>query len=79
MARKTEERLAFEADRMRMRLEGRIVMKSLLNEWEEQLELIHANANAQGRIPRVDLDISDLADISKAARKLLGTAQIDGA
>jgi hypothetical protein len=37
---KSAERLAFEADRMRLRLESRIIMKTILNEMERDLEII---------------------------------------
>jgi hypothetical protein len=73
--RKTPERLAFEADRQRMRLEGRIVMAAIMNELEAELEEIHLSHNERGMIPRVTLDISDLSRISVEARKLIGPVQ----
>jgi hypothetical protein len=76
--RKTPERLAFEADRQRMRLEARIVTKSILNELEAELEEIHLSHNERGLIPRVTLDVTDLSRIEVEARKLIGPVQHDG-
>lgn len=71
---KSPERLAFEADRLRLRLEVRIVEKSILNELEAGLEEIHLSHNDKGLIPRVSLDVSDLSEIQTAARRLIGPA-----
>lgn len=75
---KSAERLAFEADRNRLRLEGRIVMARIMNEMEHELETIHENANERGAIPRVTLEIQDAAVIEREARKIMGTLQIEG-
>lgn len=68
---KTPERLAFEADRARLRLESRIVMKSILNVLEAELEEIHLEHNERGLIPAVTLETADLSRIDVEARKLL--------
>jgi hypothetical protein len=74
---KTPERLAFEADRLRLRLEVRIVEKSILNVLEAKLEEVHLSHNEHGLIPRVSLDISDLSEIDRASQKLLGTVNTE--
>lgn len=79
---KTPERLAFEADRLRMRLEARILIRALLNELEEELEQTHLAFNQRGQIPQVSLVLSDQVKIKAAAQKLLGSTQVieaDGA
>jgi hypothetical protein len=75
--KKSAERLAFEADRQRLRLEGRLLMRQILNEMEHELETIHYNANQSGYIPRVTLEPSDVATIESGARKLMGVLQIE--
>lgn len=74
---KSAERLAFEADRMRLRLEARLVQKIILNDLEHELETIHYNFNQKGQIPVVTLEPQDAAKIETATRKMMGTLQIE--
>jgi hypothetical protein len=74
---KSAERLAFEADRMRLRLEMRLVQKEILNDIEHELEIIHYNANQRGVIPKVTLEPQDVAVIERETKKLVGTLQIE--
>lgn len=74
---KSAERLAFEADRMRLRLEARLIQKIILNEMEHELEIIHYNANQQGHIPRVTLEPADANKIESATKKMMGTMAIE--
>lgn len=76
---KSAERLAFEADRMRLRLEFRLLQKEMLNDIEHELEIIHVNANERGVIPKVTLTPSDAAAIERTTQKLLGTLQVESA
>jgi hypothetical protein len=72
VAIKTPERLAFEADRARMQLDGRIVMKAIMNTLLAELEEIHLEHNERGMIPRVSLDVADISRITDVARTLVG-------
>lgn len=74
---KSAERLAFEGDRMRLRLEARLIQKQILNEMEHDLEIIHYNANQRGVIPRVTLEPTDAYKIETATKKMMGTLQIE--
>lgn len=74
---KSAERLAFEDDRLRLRLEGRIIIKHILNELEAELETIHYNASQRGVIPRVSLEPEDITKIEAGAKKIMGTLQIE--
>lgn len=74
---KSDEALAFEADRLRMRLEFRILAKNMLNQMEDELAQIHRNANARGVIPSVVLEPIDQARATESVIKLIGTLQIE--
>lgn len=76
---KSAERLAFEADRMRLRLELRLVTKEIANDLEHELEIIHYNANQRGVIPKVTLEPRDVATIERSSRKLIGDLQTESA
>jgi hypothetical protein len=54
---KTKAALALEADLNRARLEGRIVMKEIMNDLEVEISRIHVDADLAGKpIPRVTLE-----------------------
>lgn len=74
---KSDERLAFEADRLRMRLEFRIITKQVLNQLEDELAVIHYNANQKGVIPEVTLEHADLREVTNSITRLKGVLGIE--
>lgn len=62
-----------------MQLDGRLVMKSLMNVLVNDLEVMHHDANMKGYIPEIRLDLTDQSKIQQAAEVLLGSLKEDGA